>query len=51
MKVFVVFSKLDENYGNPFKVFSSKGKMEEWMKTHKDDWGLDYCWEEIEIDE
>ena len=50
MSVFVVYSKLDENYSSPFKVFRDKDDMEEWMKNNKDSWGLDYCWEELEVE-
>lgn len=50
MTVFVVYSKLDEGYGAPFKVFRDRSDLDEFLKNNKDSWGLEYCWDEMEIE-
>ena len=48
--VYVVYAKLEENYGAPFKVFQDYEAMEKWLETNKDSYGLEYCWDELEIE-
>ena len=49
-EVYVVYSKCEENYGAPFKVFQDRETLEKWLSTHKDSYGLEYCYEELEIE-
>lgn len=51
MVVYVVYSKLDDNYGSPFKVFKSRDSLEDFLKNNKDGWGLEYCWDELEVED
>ncbi len=50
MTVFVVYSKQDQNYGSPFKVFGNKDDLEKWLITNKDDSGCEFCWDEMEVE-
>lgn len=50
MIVWVIYSKLDENYGAPFKVFSDERHARAFCEKYKDAWGLDYCYEKLEVE-
>jgi len=50
MTVWIIYSKLDENYGAPFKVFNEEPFGREFCEKYKDAWGLDYCCEELEVE-
>lgn len=50
MKVWVIYANLDQNYSSPIKIFSSLEAAEKFMQTNKDQWGLNYCLEEFEVE-
>ena len=49
--VYVAYMMLDENYGPPAAVFSTKEKLDAWMATHKDWWGEDYYAHSFVVDD
>lgn len=48
--VFVIYSHQVEGYGIPFKVFKNKLDLEKYLEDNKDQFGREYCYEELEVE-
>lgn len=48
MVIYVAYPVLEENFGGPVAVFTSKAELDYWMQHNKDSWGQDYCWDEFD---